>query len=1233
MRTKLFKHVSLLLGLACFSVLSSQAAAPATPQGYINYRTYNGDQRAAIRTRTATPDGSYYPKRAEGPYPGFPDADLGNPEDVPAGDVRNNYTMEVIGYFYPPKSGTIQLAIAADDPGELWFSTDENPANKKQIASEPSWNPVRSFGSDQNGRTRVNDGTQPAERLINQSAYITVVAGKPYFIQGIATEWGGGDNLAIAFRYNTDPEFANNDFPIDGKYLSPFYSSTGATFISQPQDAYVYAPGTATFTGAVDVGPTGSVTSVKWTKNGTDIPNSNSLSLNLSVAAADDGAKIRAVVTTSSGTIQSNEATLNVATLTNDFVPGLLKWEAWRGAGTGSANDFRNDLGSATDVSFLTRFEGPTSWAENYVSRISGFFVPPTTGNYVFFISADDNAELYLSTDDRPANKQLIANESAWSNSRQWTSSGGSSDLDNKRSDMNYVGTWPTFNVITLTAGKRYYIEMLQSEGGGGDNASMTWIREGDPIPANGSLNTDSSVFGVLGKPSKGTPEFTTTPKWPAQLEEGKSYQFAADGIVKPAGFNFPPVQIQWQKDGKAIPGATGKSFNLKGVKAADAGTYSVVLTASSGQTVNSQANLKVVPDTFPPIPMAGALAKGGKQEIGVAFDEDIKIATANVLANYSLSGGKLESIRVVNRPVTGFAPSLGIKEYNSVVLTASGLTAGQTYQLTVKNVEDAKGNKIPAAGTTLSFQAEGDLTWNVIGANESGFANDVVRLGGGEFDVVSSGVAFWADYDEGTFVNQQVEGNFDAKVQLIEQDPSSQWARTGLMAREALDEGKGRPDRQGASAALVDGEYTIPKADLFSRLQDVHANPSINWDLSASNNGFENHYRDETTYVRGWGDQLQSVGVGVVPAYPDVWMRLTRQGETLTTYRSTDGNNWVEMSSRSFPDLASTLYVGMSFMPELDNNGTKAGLGHGVLAKYRNYSITTGSGGAAGPIRIGINFGADEPNGGNQFAVGATESAGAPGYAQTHWNNVTLLNGSVPKVTDSAGNSSPMSVEWASNNTWASTGRSENNATSFKPGSPDQKLLGGYLDTGAATTSSVKLTGIPATLTASGFDVVIYALGGVASGRSGAYRIVDGSGNVLKDYVLATSATSPSDYEEVPQNLGAGQYGAGTHIVFKGLKAANITIEATTADGLGAGSPPRAPINAIQLVPAGSGDSGGGGSKIAFARTATGVTLTYQGTLQSADSITGPFTDVAGASSPATISFSGSGKFYRTRQ
>jgi hypothetical protein len=139
-----------------------------------------------------------------------------------------------------------------------------------------------------------------------------------------------------------------------------------------------------------------------------------------------------------------------------------------------------------------------------------------------------------------------------------------------------------------------------------------------------------------------------------------------------------------------------------------------------------------------------------------------------------------------------------------------------------------------------------------------------------------------------------------------------------------------------------------------------------------------------------------------------------------------------------------------------------------------------------------------------------------------------------------------------------------------------------GYLDTGDATTSKVQIVNIPAKLTEKGYDVYVYANGGVG-GRGGSYRIWDAAtGKVIRDSIRAQSPTNLATYVEVPTNLGATNngagalsFGAGNYLVFRGLTAPAIILEArsgTRASGIGFGSPPRAPINAVQLVAPTSG-------------------------------------------------------------
>ena len=47
--------------------------------------------------------------------------------------------------------------------------------------------------------------------------------------------------------------------------------------------------------------------------------------------------------------------------------------------------------------------------ADNYGLQFAGYVHPPATGDYAFFIAADDTAALYLSPDANPANKALLA--------------------------------------------------------------------------------------------------------------------------------------------------------------------------------------------------------------------------------------------------------------------------------------------------------------------------------------------------------------------------------------------------------------------------------------------------------------------------------------------------------------------------------------------------------------------------------------------------------------------------------------------------------------------------------------------------------------------------------------------------------------------------------------------------------------------------------------------------------
>ncbi len=79
----------------------------------------------------------------------------------------------------------------------------------------------------------------------------------------------------------------------------------------------------------------------------------------------------------------------------------------------------------------LANWDGPTTGITNvgldgYVadwfgSKVYGWFVPPVTTNYVFFVAADDGCRLSLSTNSSSTNLFVIACDSDWTGADEWT--------------------------------------------------------------------------------------------------------------------------------------------------------------------------------------------------------------------------------------------------------------------------------------------------------------------------------------------------------------------------------------------------------------------------------------------------------------------------------------------------------------------------------------------------------------------------------------------------------------------------------------------------------------------------------------------------------------------------------------------------------------------------------------------------------------------------------------------
>ena len=126
---------------------------------------------------------------------------------------------------------------------------------------------------------------------------------------------------------------------------------------------------------------------------------------------------------------------------------------------------------SPSSISTLAIFETPQNIGDNYGTRVRGYVCVPLTGSYNFWIASDDRSELWLSTDENPANKAKIASVSGWTSPRQWG-----------KYTSQHSGA------VSLVAGRRYYIEALLKEATGGDHLAVGWQLPNGvferPIPA-----------------------------------------------------------------------------------------------------------------------------------------------------------------------------------------------------------------------------------------------------------------------------------------------------------------------------------------------------------------------------------------------------------------------------------------------------------------------------------------------------------------------------------------------------------------------------------------------------------------------------------------------------------------------------------------------------------------------------------------------------------------------------
>jgi hypothetical protein len=455
-----------------------------------------------------------------------------------------NYGVRVRGYVCPPMTGNYVFFIASDDESQLFLSTDGNPANKRKIA----------YVLDHTGPLAWSQ--YPSQR----SAEIYLEQGHLYYIEALHKEASGGDNLAVGWQF---PNGAL-ERPIPGNRLIPFERNTNnpplVDIVSPfPGSAYT-APADVT----IQVNASDAETYVDrveiWRgaeKLATDTEAPYTILLNDLPFGAYT---VEARAYDSEGAVWSDNVNFSVRQEQSCPGAGTIQQEIWSNiTGTSLSSvpfdtppNFTNGYG---------QFETSQYLGSNYGSRMRAYLCVPQSGTYTFWIASDDQSQLWLSTNDQPANKRLIASVTGYTNFRDYTK------YPSQQSGEIY-----------LEAGVKYYIEALHKEGTGNDFISVGWrLPDGTlerPIAGNRLI--------PITTPPPGPPGITITSPQPNQnFTAPASVTFSAN-VTDPDGVKLVTFDIVYGNTTSRFATFTGPTSPYQaGMGGMSTGSYQLIVTAT----------------------------------------------------------------------------------------------------------------------------------------------------------------------------------------------------------------------------------------------------------------------------------------------------------------------------------------------------------------------------------------------------------------------------------------------------------------------------------------------------------------------------------------------------------------------------------------------------------------------------------------------------------------------------
>ncbi len=346
-----------------------------------------------------------------------------------------------------------------------------------------------------------------------------------------------------------------------------------------------------------------------------------------------------------------------------------------------------------------------------------------------------------------------------------------------------------------------------------------------------------------------------------------------------------PDFSFTWYTNDVLAAGATRPTLTIpQATPDWDISNIRVAITNSVGGIESAIASLTVMPDEVKPNVVSVGSVDG--TAIGVAFDEEIVAAGANIPANYSVT------------PSTTVTSATLQPDGRRVKLTLGSAISG-AFTVTVSGVSDLAGNSL--ATTSASGTVMG-LTPSDIGY--PAFAGSAISYNTGDIDEAGGGFDFWFGADQGHVTLGPRSGDFDFQVRVANIVRNYQYNTLG----------NNRDDF--TKAVIMVRESMLPSA------REVYANATpVDVSLPAGGNVLQMVNR---TSNLGTAAQLgSSIALPSGGAFPNVWMRLRRVNNTFTTYYSTNATPtvWYQLSQAGNLVMNDATFAGVGLTAHYDGD------------------------------------------------------------------------------------------------------------------------------------------------------------------------------------------------------------------------------------------------------------------------------------------------------------------------